>query len=52
MTILGSLMMPLVVNPFLMLPLLPIGIAAFYIRKYFYSSARDLKRLENIGEFN
>nr|APD26517.1 ATP-binding cassette transporter subfamily C member 4 X1 protein [Brachionus koreanus] len=49
MVILGALVVPISVNPWLILPLIPLGYAFLVIKNYFISTARDLKRLDSIG---
>ncbi|RNA19405.1 multidrug resistance-associated 4-like, partial [Brachionus plicatilis] len=49
MVILGGLVVPISVNPWLILPLVPLGFVFFLIKNYFISTARELKRLDNIG---
>ncbi|RNA03236.1 multidrug resistance-associated 4-like, partial [Brachionus plicatilis] len=49
MVIVGALVVPISVNPWMLLPLIPLGLAFYVIQKYFVSTARELKRLDNIG---
>nr|QUF59454.1 ATP-binding cassette transporter Abcc4-1 [Brachionus angularis] len=49
MVILGALLVPISVNPWMILPLIPLGILFYSIQNYFVSTARELKRLDNIG---
>ncbi|CAF0837577.1 unnamed protein product [Brachionus calyciflorus] len=49
MVILGALIVPISVNPWMVIPLIPLGIVFYLIQKYFVSTARELKRLDNIG---
>lgn len=50
MVILGALVVPISVNPWMILPLIPLGIVFYIIQKYFVTTARELKRLDNIGK--
>nr|QNH67884.1 ATP-binding cassette transporter subfamily C member 4 X1 [Brachionus rotundiformis] len=49
MVIVGALVVPISVNPWMLLPLIPLGLAFYIIQNYFVSTARELKRLDNIG---
>lgn len=49
MVILGALVVPVSVNPWMILPLIPLGVVFYFIQNYFVSTARELKRLDNIG---
>lgn len=49
MIILGALVVPISINPWMILPLIPLGITFYFIQNYFISTGRELKRLDNIG---
>nr|UOU03341.1 ATP-binding cassette subfamily C4-1-2 [Brachionus rubens] len=49
MVILGALVVPISVNPWMIIPLIPLGIVFYIIQNYFVKTARELKRLDNIG---
>lgn len=49
MVILGALVVPISVNPWMVLPLIPLGILFYVIQNYFVTTGRELKRLDNIG---
>ena len=48
MIILGALIVPISVNPWIILSLLPLGALFYLILKYFITTARELKRLDNV----
>lgn len=50
MVILGALVVPLIIIYWMIIPLVLVGILFYFIRNYFIPSARELKRLDNIGE--
>ena len=47
MTVLGALVVPSIVNPYVLIPLVPLGIVFYFIQRYFVRTARQLKRLDN-----
>lgn len=47
MTILGSLAVSITVNPFILIPLIPLGIIIYFLQRYFVGPSRQLKRLDN-----
>jgi ATP-binding cassette subfamily C (CFTR/MRP) protein 4 len=49
MIILGALIVPIIINPWIIVPLIPLAIVFYFLQNYFISTARELKRLENIG---
>lgn len=49
MTVLGALVVPSIVNPFVLIPLIPLGIGFFFLQRYFVRTGRQLKRLDNTG---
>lgn len=50
MIILGGLFVPISINPWMIIPLVPLACAFYFIQNYFISSGRELKRLDNIGK--
>ena len=51
MIILGALIGPIIINPWIIVPLIPLAIVFYFLQNYFISTARDIKRLENIGNY-
>lgn len=51
MVILGALVVPISINPWICVSMVPLSIVFFIIKGYFIPAARELKRLENIGNF-
>jgi len=49
MVIFGALLVPIVINPWMLLPLIVLGFIFNTIKNYFMPTARELKRLDNIG---
>lgn len=49
MVILGALVVPISINPWMLLPIIPLGVALYFIQQYFSCTGRELKRLDNIG---
>ena len=49
MIIAGAIIVPIIINYWIIIALVPIGIVFMFIRNYFIASGRELKRLENIG---
>lgn len=49
MTILGALVVPSIVNPYVLIPLVPLGIGFYFLQSYFVRTGRQLKRLDNTG---
>jgi ATP-binding cassette subfamily C (CFTR/MRP) protein 4 len=49
MVILGALVVPISINPWMLLPLLVLGVVFYFVQRYFISTGRELKRLDNIG---
>ncbi len=45
----GALIVPIIINYYILIPLVPIVGLFMYIRSYFIVSGRELKRLENIA---
>ena len=50
MIIIGALAVPIIVKYWMAFPLIPLGVLFYMIKEYFVPSARELKRLDNIGE--
>jgi ATP-binding cassette subfamily C (CFTR/MRP) protein 4 len=49
MVIIGALVVPLSVIPWMIIPLILVAVVFFFLQKYFISTARELRRLDNIG---
>jgi ATP-binding cassette subfamily C (CFTR/MRP) protein 4 len=49
MTILGALVVPSIVNPYVLIPLVPLLIVFYLVQRYFVRTGRQLKRLDNTG---
>ena len=49
MVILGALVVPISINPWMIIPLALLGIVFYFVQNYFISTGRELKRLDNIG---
>ena len=50
MVMLGALIVPISINPWMIIPLLLIGVLFFFLQKYFIPTGREMKRLDNIGK--
>lgn len=50
MILLGALVVPITINPWICVSLVPLSIAFFAIKSYFIPAARELKSLDNIGK--
>jgi hypothetical protein len=50
--VVGAIIVPITVNPWMILPLVVMGVMFYFLQSYFLSTGRELKRLDNIGEFN
>ncbi len=48
--ILGTLTMAIVINYFILIPLVPLVIIFVYVRMYYVSTCREVKRIESISE--
>ena len=47
---LGAVIASGIVNPFVLLLILPMGVLFYFMRKYYLNSSRALKRLEATGK--
>ena len=48
MLVLGGLAVPISINPWMLLPLVVLGVAFYFLLNYFITTARELRRLDNI----
>lgn len=51
LSIVGSILVAVVVNPFFLIPVLIMGLLFIYIRKIYLKTSKNVKRLEGIGKY-
>lgn len=50
LTLVGSVVITAMVNPYFLLPMAVIGLIFMYIRKVYLKTSKNIKRIEGIGE--
>ena len=48
MIVIGSFGIAIFINYWVIIPIIPLLVAFFYVRNYFLASSRELKRIEGI----
>lgn len=50
LALIGSIAITLILNPYILIPVLVMSVPFFYIRKIYLKTAKNIKRIEGVGK--